>query len=168
MPNWCEGKLKIRGKKSDLLKWLMECVACWKQDVLPDVPFPNNLVERKAPNGVSVEFPLDDEAHIRIKELAYIDGTHRNFVKKCDSDVIFGAKDGRDIMVLPVQAAWAMDPTPYETMSEKYNVDFRFYGYEQGMEFNQEIEVIGGKLTLNRTIDYSDYRWECPDPDLGG
>ena len=114
MPNWCEGKLKIRGKKSDLLKWLMECVACWKPDV------------------------------------------------------IFGAKDERDIMVLPIQSAWAMDPTPYQAMSEKYNVDFRFYGYERGMEFNQEIEIIGGKLTIYREIGYSDYRWECPDPDLGG
>ena len=73
-----------------------------------------------------------------------------------------------EVIVLPVQAAWALESTPYEEMSKKYGLDFRFYGYERGMEFNQEIEVIDGETTIDREIKFKDYWWECPDPELGG
>ena len=59
-------------------------------------------------------------------------------------------------------------PEPYEEMSKKYSLDFRFYGYECGMEFNQEIEVVNGKTTINRKITFENYYWECPDPEMGG
>ena len=48
------------------------------------------------------------------------------------------------------------------------NVDFRVYGYEMGLEFNREIEIVEGRLVTNRRIKFKDYRWECPDPTLGG
>lgn len=32
MPNWCEGKLKVRGKKENIMKWLSECVAVMEPD----------------------------------------------------------------------------------------------------------------------------------------
>lgn len=53
-------------------------------------------------------------------------------------------------------------------MSKKYNVDFRVYGYEMGLEFNREIEIVEGRLVTNRRIKFKDYKWECPDPTLGG
>lgn len=63
---------------------------------------------------------------------------------------------------------WNIDETPYIEMSKKYNVDFRVYGYEMGLEFNREIEIVEGRLVTNRRIKFKDYRWECPDPTLGG
>lgn len=65
-------------------------------------------------------------------------------------------------------AAWALESEPYEGLSKKYGLDFRFYGYECGMEFNQETEVVDGETTIDREIQYDDYYWECPDPMLGG
>ena len=47
-------------------------------------------------------------------------------------------------------------------------VDFRVYGYEMGLEFNREIEIVEGRLVTNRRIKFKDYKWECPDPTLGG
>ena len=76
--------------------------------------------------------------------------------------------DGKDIIILPVEAAWALESEPYEEMSKKYGLDFRFYGYACGMEFNQEIEVVNGEVTIDREILFDDYFWECPDPTLGG
>lgn len=167
MPNWCEGKLKVRGKKENIMKWLAECVAVWNPDVEKGKPLYDALVFKKDTNGVSLAYN-DDELHVCIKQEAYIDGTRRNFVQKYENDFLFGAKDGKDIIILPVQAAYAFMPEPYEEMSKKYSLDFRFYGYECGMEFNQEIEIINGETTINRVIKFEDYYWECPDPQIGG
>ena len=169
MPNWCEGKLKIRGKKEDIMKWLTECVAVWNPDVEKGKPLYDALIYRKDADGVSYTYDEDlDELQVDVKHDAYIAGTRRNFVKKYKNDFSFGAKDGNDIIVLPVKAAWALESEPYEEMSKKYGLDFRFYGYECGMEFNQEVEVINGEVAIDREIKFDDYYWECPDPMLGG
>ena len=47
-------------------------------------------------------------------------------------------------------------------------LDFRVYGYEMGMEFNKEIEIVEGEIATYRLIQFKDYKWECPDPKLGG
>lgn len=169
MPNWCEGKLKIRGKKENIVKWLMECVAVWYPDIEPEKPLYDGLIFRKDENGVFFTYDDSiDELHISVKNEAHIAGTRRNFVQKYENDFSFGAKDGKEIIILPVQAAWAFESEPYEEMSKKYGLDFRFYGYECGMEFNQEVEVINGKVKIDREIKFDDYYWECPDPMLGG
>lgn len=167
MPNWCEGKLKVRGEKENIVKWLTECVAVWNPDVEDGKPLYDALIFRKYESGVSYTYD-DDELHVCVKQEAYIAGTRRNFVQKCGKDFFFGAKDGKDIIVLPVQAAWAFESEPYEEMSKQYGLDFRLYGYECGMEFNQEIEVVNGKTTINREITFENYYWECPDPEMGG
>ena len=169
MPNWCEGKLKIRGKKENIAKWLMECVAVWNPDVEQGKALYDALIFRKDENGVSFTYDSQfDELHISVKHEAHIAGTRRNFVQKYENDFSFGAKDGKEIIILPVQAAWALESEPYEEMSKKYGLDFRFYGYECGMEFNQEVEVVNGKVTIDREIRFNNYWWECPDPMLGG
>ena len=169
MPNWCEGKLKVRGKKENIMKWLSECVAVMEPDIEKGKPLYEALIFKQDVNGVSIAYDAEfDELHIVVKRDAYIAGTRRNFVKKYENDFSFGAKDGKDIIVLPVKAAWALESEPYEELSKKYGLDFRFYGYECGMEFNQEIEVVDGETTIDREIQYDDYYWECPDPMLGG
>lgn len=167
MPNWCEGKLKVRGKKENIMKWLTECVAVWEPDVEKGKPLYDALVYRKDVNSVSFTCD-DDEIHVSVKRDAHIAGTRRNFVEKYENDFLLGAEDGKDIIILPVKAAWALESEPYEEMSKKYGLDFRFYGYECGMEFNQEIEVVNGETTIDREIQYDYYYWECPDPMLGG
>lgn len=167
MPNWCEGKLKVRGKKENIMKWLTECVAVWEPDVEKGKPLYDALIYRKDLNDVSFTCD-DDEIHVSVKRDAHIAGTRRNFVEKYENDFLLGAEDGKDIIILPVKAAWALESEPYEEMSKKYGLDFRFYGYERGMEFNQEIEVVNGETTIDREIQYDDYYWECPDPMLGG
>lgn len=167
MPNWCEGKLKVRGKKENIMKWISECVAVWELDVEKGKPLYDALIYREDVNGVSFTCD-DDEIHVSVKRDAHIAGTRRNFVEKYENDFLLGAEDGKDIIILPVKAAWALESEPYEEMSKKYGLDFRFYGYERGMEFNQEIEVVDGETTIDREIQYDDYYWECPDPMLGG
>lgn len=42
------------------------------------------------------------------------------------------------------------------------------YAYEQGMQFNQHIEIVDCKIIHDDEIKFDDYLWECPEPYLGG
>lgn len=33
MPNWVEGKLKIRGKPEDIKRWVEECLHCYHYEL---------------------------------------------------------------------------------------------------------------------------------------
>lgn len=87
MPNWCEGKLKVRGKKENIMKWLSECVAVWNPDIEKGKPLYDALIFRKDTNGVSLAYDVElDELHIGVKDSARVTGTRRNFVQKCEKD----------------------------------------------------------------------------------
>lgn len=163
MPNWCEGSLKIRGKKSDITRWVRENVVAythnWESGRLKSIPHPE---------AVTVQFddPESEEICITVKGDAHITGTIRNFVKEgeywaCDHNGIM-------ILVLDFMAAWAIQPEPYVAMSKEYHVDFRLYGFERGMEFNQEVVIEDGQLISDVEITFDDYIWECIFPRLGG
>ena len=43
-----------------------------------------------------------------------------------------------------------------------------FMDLNGGKNFNQELEIIKGVLTLDKCIEFKNYIWECPKPYLGG
>lgn len=61
-----------------------------------------------------------------------------------------------------------------QALADKYNVDIRLYGIECGMAFVQEVIVHHGhdsekgRIVLNNCIQFEDWAWECPFPDMGG
>lgn len=145
MPNWCVGDLKIRGEADDITRFLTECIENCK------VTFN--------------EFEVLEIKNIRGQT---IKGTRRVF---CDNqnEIIEGYElEGGYIVVLPISAAWVLSPPEMIELSKNFNVDFRFYGFEWGQEFNQELEIIKGVLTLDKCIEFKNYIWECPKPYLGG
>ena len=51
---------------------------------------------------------------------------------------------------------------------KKYHVDMKIHAFEQGMEFNQVIEIVDGEVIHDYEIHFTDYQWECVCPKLGG
>ena len=152
MPNWIEGVLKIRGDREHLLKFLNEGL---------------DAVE----GGSSSDWKITDyddtnEIYVQIRS-AHIVGSHRGFFENT-SDEIFFDDDEISIMCLDAQFAWNVDVDALVALSKACGVDFRFYGFERGMQFNREIEILQGQLTEDRTITFDDYEWECIDPKKGG
>lgn len=49
-----------------------------------------------------------------------------------------------------------------------YDIDIKIYAFEAGMEFNQDIEIIKGKIIKDDEIKFENYQWECIEPNLGG
>ncbi|WP_241951467.1 hypothetical protein [Pasteurella multocida] len=147
MPNWCEGNLKIRGKIEDVKKFLDEQIYEKGEVILEK--------DEIKLNGV--------DGHLKDTYRCFISAGKDGF-----HDEFYVSSDGNIIVIIPVQHAWGPKLDSFKRLSEKYGVDFRFYGYERGLEFNCEFEIIKGNITLSREIEFEDYDRECPDPRKGG
>ncbi len=142
MANWCCGNLKIRGNISNVENFLR-----------------NTISEGEIEQG-------DDQIYLK-NVSGYLKGTIRCFItEEYTQDFII--YDENIIVVIPTEHAWCPKLEAFQELSTKFNVDFRFYGYERGMQYSCEFEIIKGAITLQREIEFNDYCWECPEPLLGG
>ena len=176
MPNWCSGNIRFRGKMDDILKLLREKIRyCYYDgETRNTITKPVNIdyndfeITISAPDNVSGSW-------------SYISGTHRNFMNlwtgsEYTSEAIYIPEDDtgneKSIVVFNnFSAAWAIEPEPYVEMSKKYNVDIRILGWERGIGFDQEIEIVDGNLIRNQTNeykDYADFMWRSTLPYIGG
>ena len=158
MPNWIEGTIKLRGQSEDLKRF-------FKEGLEPSSYFGKvNSIE----NSVKCDF--DGEwCEVEIENEPHIVGTRRAFIK----DVCVFWEESYATIAMPIKQAWAFfgsewDKDNWVNISNKFNLDIRLYGFERGMEFCEEVEIIKGEVTIDDEIKYDDWVWECPMPYLGG
>lgn len=164
MPNWAEGTLKIRGTRSDIKSFLSGALEPGHSLGALLGEFFNG---KKAKPG-NVEVKEDEwEYSMKCDEGIYIKGCNRASV---GTEVEWWFQDKhQEVLVFDnFRAAWGVDAKPLAELSRKYNVDIKVYVFEQGMEFNQEIEIHKGEIIKNNQITFDDYQWECIYPNLGG
>lgn len=143
MPNWCVGELKIRGKRDDVVKFLKSSLS----------------------EGEITITPYQD---VQLTDVCgHIKGTYRCFISERYTQDFMVINDSV-IVVIHVEHAWSPKLEEFRKLSKEFCVDFRFYGYECGAEFNCEFEIIKGEVTLKKVIEFENYQWECPHPMLGG
>ncbi len=162
MPNWCTGDLKIRGKYKDVKEFLSK-----EMFILG-----GNILNREYQAPV-----IDEEYGIAInvgKQGMWFRNAYRSFF---DSDIDiyieFDDEEDKDEKVITanlgeLSTAWEIDTQALIKLSEQYNLDFKIYAYERGMEFNIDFEVHKGKVIKNNEIRFDDYVWECTNPEIGG
>lgn len=149
MPNWVEGTLKVRGEKEHLKAFVL-----------------NGLKPVDIFGAEKTPLVLNEYGDLNYKGACWIEGTSRGFVENLDvhlSDIEYGG-----IIHLDAKFAWCINTVELQNACKKYGVDMRIYGFELGMEFNQEIEIIDGEITMDNAIKFDDYSWECPCPNIGG
>ena len=149
MPNWCAGTLRVHGKKKDLQNFIT--------DGLKPLPIKGNEAH---------VLELDEYGDVRYNGTCYIKGTSRGLINSLD--VYFDKDDYIQTICLDAEFAWAISSEELLKVCKKYHVDMRIYAFEQGMEFNLEIEIINGKITKDAYIAFQDYEWECICPNMGG
>lgn len=175
MPNWCSGNIRFRGKMDDILKLLREeCMYYTTTNENDDlIEAPVFVKVDNDFNRITISFP--EGKH----NLCYIRNTdrnilHTNFDNEIDSVSCSDLEeaDNRIIVVFnDFSAAWSIEPESYVEISKKYNVDIRILGWEQGVGFDQEIEIVGGNIIRNQVTeykDYADYLWRSALPYIGG
>lgn len=164
MPNWCKGNLKIRGKKENIIKFLEEGTSLL-----------DGLWE---PKEIEPKIEINDCDEITIKNLdktkgidcLYIKGTRRNFIDPVENEIyVYDEDEEEQIICLEnFKAAWGIDASALRMISNRYSIDIKIYAFEAGMEFNQDIEIIKGKIIKDEEIKFKNYVWECIEPNVGG
>ena len=171
MPNWCEGYLKIRGKKKDLINFIENEIVLIKQESIVSEP---QLVDIKMQDdGIDCSFKYNKS----FKEFLYLKGTRRFLIESEEIafDYEFDYEDDEDdedevcYLTLDIKQAWGIIiQSLLVEHSKKYSLDFNIFASECGMEFEQYITIVGGKLLKNEERAYKDFRFEAINPNLGG
>ena len=151
MPNWCEGTLKVRGTRENLLKWMQEGF-----DKSPEATITEDgcMIELEKPyNSMSIAGMRRCFADLSGKEFYLRPDRHNPAV---------------GIILIPVSAAWYIAAEELAAISAQYNIDFKIWAFEEGMEFNLDIEVVGGKIIKDEDVKFDNYFWDCIKPEIGG
>ena len=83
------------------------------------------------------------------------------------------------ICTVPIKQAWSFsaqdsDEEKLIEIADKFHIDIKLYGIECGIQFCQEVLVLHGNeekqgvIKYNNVIQYEDWEWECPFPNMGG
>lgn len=152
MPNWIEGTLKLRGSSEDLIRFF----------------------EKGFEDPVSERTDCSDGVSFVVTNFAYIKGSRRAFALETFECYIYTDYDHNQVALIPVKQAWSFTPSADEAaqrwidLAKEYNLDVRLQGFERGIEFYQDVEIVNGELVRCDCITYEDWDWECPMPRMGG
>lgn len=157
MPNWCEGNLRIRGKKENIRNFLKNELICsdYNNPKPPEIEEDNSYIVLRHPTS----------------DCFYINNTYRNFIFTNQIEAYFdNYEDDEDCIIIIdcFNSAWALRSDGWPDHAKKYNLDFRMFGYEQGMQFSQTMTVLSDGSVSEDTQEYGDWYWDCPFPNLGG
>ena len=157
MPNWCEGSLRIRGNKDDIRNFVKNEIVCsdYNETKKPEIEESENYIVLRHPT----------------RDCFYINDTYRNFFFTNQIEVDFDNYDEDEDCIVNIDSfnsAWALRSDGWVNHAEKYNLDFRMFGYEQGMQFSQIMTILRDGSVSEETQDYKDWMWDCPFPNMGG
>lgn len=164
MPNWCKGNLKVRGKKENIIKFLKDGTS-----LLDGLWEPKHIVPEVKINDYD-EIEIENIDKTKGINCLYIKGTRRHFIDPIEDEIyIYDTDKEEQIICLEnFKAAWGIDADALRVISARYDIDFKIYAFECGMEFNQDIEIIKGKIIKDEEIKFDNYQWECIEPEIGG
>lgn len=163
MPNWCTGDLKVRGKYKDIKKFLSKELVNLGGDVF----------NRKYEELIMEESDYELSVSAGNQGLWFRNAYRSYFENGFDIYIDCDDEENKEEMIITanlgeLQTAWGTDTKALTKLSEQYNLDFKIYAYEKGMEFNIDFEVHKGKVIKNDEIKFDDYVWECTNPEIGG
>jgi hypothetical protein len=152
MPNWCEGWVKFRGSKENLMKFIQSEFNGSHPvfDDRFDELIPNILVKSTFLNSLRRAYITDDD------------------LVDANGGICLN-EDGIGVFIAKINHAWSVTGQGYPELAKKYKLDIRGKCYECGMNFAEEFEYnSNGDEILYKVHEFDDYQWECECPTLGG
>ena len=170
MPNWCEGTLRLRGKRKDIAEFLKDNIRAVvrKPDSFDTEDYPADVKEEY--DGQYVTVSSNRPNRIIGYDWFWIKDTHRNFIDRDPFCVDMYGDENKiyTVCIDGFRAAWGVEFEPYVAFSKKYGLDIKIFGSEQGMQFEQCIEIVNCKLVKDEEYRYEDWDWEAVNPNMGG
>ena len=169
MPNWCKGTLKARGEYDNLKSFLENALdECRYYGEPPEGPLLE--VTEETPEYADITLQYADitlqYADITLHRMAHLKDTSRGFVE--DTYFLLQKKAGKQIIFLEAKFAWDMKTEELQWLSREYGVDLKITAFERGAQFERDIEIVQGFISLDSVKEYQDYEWMCPCPTMGG
>lgn len=152
MPNWCEGWVKFRGPKENLMKFI-------ESEFDGAHPVFDEHFNEIIPNVLGRDTFLNSlrRAYVSSDDLADSNGG------------ICLCEDNNGLFITKINHAWSVEGQGYPKLAKKYGLDIRGKCYECGMNFAEEFEYkSNGDEVLYNVYKFEDYIWECECPTLGG
>lgn len=148
MPNWCEGWVKFRGTKENLMKFIQSEF-----------------------NGSEPELDCDELMPNISDRYTFLNSLRRAVIESdsdCEDYICFDDND-IGIFAIKIKNAWNVIGQGYDELAKKYKLDIKGKCYERGMEFIEEFEYnSNGDEILYKVHEFTNYQWECECPTLGG
>lgn len=175
MPNWIQGSLKVRGPYDYVKRFLLEGLNTYHEEFNKET---NRFESHVLPKTDWLEDTHEYDEHlgrefsmyIKVGKWIYVEGTQRAFITSDYISCYEGSneKDPLAIVSCEVRQAWGFRPEDWIEISKDYQVDIRLYGFERGLEFGEEIEIVDGEVIKNEEFTYDNWDWDCPFPWFGG
>ena len=165
MPNWIEGCMKIRGSQKNVHTFLTNAF-----EYVNGKWVDGKYVVEKDETAFSEEVYDDYCSEISVRDGSHLIGSRRAFINGSAYAYIEDISSDKEISeALELKQAWGwFDEEFYKSLSDKYNIDIRLIGWEMGMEYKGELEVLRGHDPTYKETKYDDWRWEAECPLLGG
>lgn len=174
MPNWCEGVFKIRGTKPKIVKYLRKnlmSVDWFGNEYKTEVKYHDDGITVSIAGKIDEKKSVEDFPVKPRPSTFYIRGTHRAFIEVDQIRIEFWTEDDDQETVITIdnfKQAWGIKADDFVEGAKEAGVDLHIFGFEMGMEFTQEVEIIDGEITIDKETTYDDYAWEVPFEKLGG
>lgn len=166
MPNWVEGQLKVRGTKENIINFLKNGL----EPLQPASIEIDSMIKGVEPTPIPLQIE-ENEYSLGLKNDNgfYIKNTRRHFIEDKWIEFYFEDEGESEVLVLEnFKAAWGIETEQLAQISKEYQIDFKVYGFERGMRFNQDIEIHKGEIVKNNEVKFDNYDWECVMPSYGG
>ena len=146
MPNWCEGTLKIRGTAKQVLAFVKTAFEAG-------------------------EYMIDDNndlyLFVSLKDNAWLKGSKWAF---CSGyiEIETASEDEKGVAAINFMQAWNIRTEDLLRLAKETGVDLKIYAFEQGVQFNRDIEIVDGEVIKDDVIKFDNYLWDCICPLIGG
>lgn len=146
MPNWCEGTLKIRGTAKRVLAFVKTAFEAGEYMIGDN-------------NGLCLFVSLKDNAWLKGSKRAFCSGY---------IEIETASANGKGVAAVHFMQAWNIRTEDLLRLAQETGVDLKIYAFEQGVQFNRDIEIVDGKVVKDEHITFDNYLWDCVCPLIGG
>lgn len=177
MPNWCSGNIRFRGKLEDIYQMLEnELKYCYDGNDGTTHEINCSLIPR-AKDPWLIEVVAPEVSELKETERCgwwYFNETRRAFPTEhqtIEVQMWDRSEQDEDIYIAYMddfRQAWGIFAEDFVRYSKEYNLDIHIFGWECGMCFSQEVEIINGEIVKNESQDYEEWGWDSPLPIWGG
>lgn len=163
MSNLCIGNLKIRGTVANIMRFLNCGIYGYQFRLIDNREL---LVTERKVEPYMIDLPEGFRFFVQqgniLKTTIYLEP------KNIFTEILESKEDNQVIVLMKLECSWQFPTSNFRNLSEDYQIDFAFYGFEKGDCFNQDVEIIKGLVIKDNSITFKDYNWECITPTLGG